>query len=208
MPRKSPSRQCDRSSISQRPSSRDPAAPPSPPRHHDGAAPPPHPLRSSPQGGAAPQPERLGLHRRRRRDRDHAAAQPHGARLRSHSAAHAARRRKVDGRSIELRPQLRLPVFWRRSARWRCSAPGGGHRRARAPAVRDAQLLSSVCLPELEEVAAASNGAQGLSALRPRRRRLGRGPRRRAIAAGYTASASPSTPRSTAGASATLPSAS
>ena len=40
------------------------------------------------------------------------------------------------------------------------------------------QMVSSVCEPGLEATAAAAKGTKILSALRPRRRRLGRGPHR------------------------------
>ena len=71
----------------------------------------PEPARVRPQGAGQPAPERMGLHRRRRRDRNHDAPQPHGARRDRVPAAGAAQCRQ-GRRSVELfGRKLRLPVM-------------------------------------------------------------------------------------------------
>ena len=63
------------------------------------------PARTGRQGAGQPQPECLGLYRRRHRDRDHAAAQPHGAGRDRVPAAGAARRQPGRRLGRGVRPQ-------------------------------------------------------------------------------------------------------
>ena len=107
---------------------------------------------------AEPQPERLGLHRRRHRDRDNAAPQPPGARRPRLPAARAARRvRRGCDASRRSGGGCGCRWCWRRSARWKAFTSGAATSVVRA--AREfgvAHMLSSVCEPGLEKVAEAA----------------------------------------------------
>ena len=101
------------------------------------------------EGAQQPQPQRLGLPDRRHRDRDHAGAQPAGARQRRAAAARAGRRVACRCDSQLLRPQdppadraraggfARIVRSRRRRVRWRKRRPSSACRssaaRSRSP---------------------------------------------------------------------------
>ena len=144
------------------------------PRHRSQPRRSPQPARDRRQGAPESQPERLGLHRRRHRDRDDLAAQSPGARLDRVPAAGAARCEQdrclgaaSSGGGCACR--------WcsRRSARWKAFTPT-----AAPPVVRAAAAVRRRPYAQLGLRARPREGRRGrarrhphVSALRPRRRR-------------------------------------
>ncbi len=143
--------------------------------------------------------------------RDHAAAEPHGARRDRLPPAGAARReqgRRLGESSSGASCGCRSCSH--RSARWKAFTPPAPTSVVRGAGEFGAgHMLSSVCDPGLEDLAEAAPDALRLYQLYVRGDEAWVDDHvARAIAHGYAASRSPSTPPITAGASATSPSAS